>query len=146
MSSNSWSNSLFGDYATQGYKQDISKLKSEWQLVQSKLTRWEQDLMNSCKSWWSYLDIILAQTEYKDDSELKAERQEILSTLEDLKSNLGKSKIKQSLNEPDLSIFSSDDEYENSLTNKYDQDLFKPELDFCELNMLIEDQDSISDP
>lgn len=102
--------------------------------------------MNSCKSWWSYLDIILAQTEYKDDSELKAERQEILSTMEDLKSNLRKSKIKQSLNEPDLSIFSSDDECENILTNRYDQDLFKPELDFCELNMLIEDQgqDSIS--
>lgn len=35
-----------------------------------------------------------------------------------------------SLNEPDLSIFSSDDEYEHNMMDKSDVNLFRPELDF----------------
>lgn len=101
--------------------------------------------MNTSKSWWSYLDIILAQSEYKGNSELKSERQEIIAFLEVMSSNLERKKIKMSLNEPDLSIFSSDDEYEHNMMDKSDVNLFRPELDFWDLNMLMEDQDSLLD-
>lgn len=114
-------------------------------MLSSKLLQWEQDLRNTSKSWWSYLDIILAQDEFKDNSELKSERQEIIAVLEAINSNLEKTKIKLSINEPDLSIFSSDDEYEHTMIDRSDENLFKPELDFWELNMLIEDQDSLLD-
>ena len=73
--------SLFGDFATQLYKQEISKLKSEL----SDLTAHSQrEILHLLQDAIGYISILQSLEIYQDNHDLKIEKQEFLSRLDQI--------------------------------------------------------------
>ena len=73
--------SLFGDFATQLYKQEISKLKSEL----SDLTAQSQrEILHLLQDAIRYISILQSLEIYQNNHDLKIEKQEFLSRLDQI--------------------------------------------------------------
>ncbi|CAI2379557.1 unnamed protein product [Moneuplotes crassus] len=124
--------SLFGDYATNFYKQEITILKSE--ILSLRKTR-DEDIKNSLR----YLEALMNFDEYKDNKNLLMQKDELLSQIQSNRNSSGNQLNKKSYGVPEFSIFSSEDD-EGSHAQNSPRTLFKPELEFSEFNLIHDEK------
>ena len=124
--------SLFGDYATNCYKQEIILLKSE---MLSVVKNRDEEIKNSLR----YLEALMSCDEYKDNKNLQIEKAELLSQIQNNRNSFGNRIMKGSSGIPEFSVFSSEED-ERSHLQTSPRTLFKPELDFSEFNLMHDEK------
>jgi len=126
--------SLFGDFATQWYKKEISILKNE-------LKSYHLNRENEIKDWIRHIEALQSWEDYKNDIDLKIEKAELISQLQTFNSSVEKTKLKGSFIHSEFSDFGQDEGRWKSDILKSPATLFKPELDFSDLNLMVKDND-----